>query len=120
MSNYSPTSLGFQGWLSPSGELFRVEYWEHDDWAYDYLDKAPWELEQEGWLRIGDSHITNRNDWKFTEHQIVTLNKFGYLFEIYENKYIYEIPDNDDWFINIPYAKGTKQYELKRKLDLDL
>jgi hypothetical protein len=108
MTLYSPQSLGFHAWLSPSGELFRVEYWEHDNWMIDYLSKDIAEAEFEGWIRIGYGLIIDYHDFNPTIFQIIKLQSLGYVVEIYNGKWRYEVPQGDEWFDYIPYAKGSK------------
>ena len=108
MTLYSPQSLGFHAWLSPSGELFRVEYWEHDTWMIDYLNKDIAEAEFDGWIRIGDGYICNYGDYNLTEHQVIKLTSLGYVVEIFQGKWRCEQPWEDGAFDHIPYARGSK------------
>lgn len=111
---YTPQSLSFHAWLSPTGELFRVDYWEHEDWAYDYLKKDSIQLEKEGWLKISDSHIVNPN-FRFNELQKIKMESLGFVIEEFCDrgvvKQCYHIPEDDYWFDNIPYAKGTQRWK---------
>lgn len=45
----------FTGWLSPSGELHRCKYHEHDSYAYYVLNKEVNVLERLGWARVMSS-----------------------------------------------------------------
>ncbi|MFW6129597.1 MAG: hypothetical protein ACOC56_00345 [Atribacterota bacterium] len=64
---------GLHAWLSPSGELFRIGYFEHEIFAEEVVKKSSTELENSGWLRISDNNVTSKyssGHIRLTEHQI--------------------------------------------------
>jgi len=105
---YSPQQFGLHAWLSPSGELFRVAYFEHDQWALFYLKKSPSELDKTGWLRICDNTVIRQNytgHIRLTEYQRINLESLGFDLEEFSCAIIG--PQKDDWD-EIPFAPGSQ------------
>ncbi len=109
MNYFSPSSFGLHGWLSPGGEFFRVRYWEHDDWIYEFTDLLSYEAEKQGWIKICDSLVNKLLNQRVNIHQQNKLIAIGFIYE--EETGDFFPPYEEGWFDEIPYAKGSKERE---------